>query len=110
MNFVELDKIFDPFLLCDIQIFENDKLIKEGKLKMVQVKNNILKIYYEYNKSIKSIEYYYPFELQVFNNKIIFDYNIKKLYKNNIILKTYIESFKDTTSLLLNKQIKIIKK
>ena len=72
MKFTEIDKIFDSFLLCDINILENENIIKTGKLKMVQLKNNILKFYLDINGVLKIFEYYYPFELKVDDNKIIF--------------------------------------
>lgn len=111
MTFTEIDKIFDNFLLCDINILENDNIIKTGKLKMVQLKNNILKIYLDINGSLKNFEYYYPFDLTIEENKIIFDYDINKVIKNNKKLESYFQSyFEEEISSLLNKKVTFIKK
>lgn len=111
MTFIEIDKIFDPFLLYDIEVLEDERPIKAGKLKMVQLKNNVLKFYLESNKTIKQFEYYYPFDIVITPDYIIFDYNIKKLTRNNLTAETYLNAYDSTkTSPLINKQIKFLKK
>lgn len=111
MKFTEIDKIFDSFLLCDINILENENIIKAGKLKMVQLKNNILKFYLDINGVLKIFEYFYPFDLKVDDNKIIFNYDINKVIKGNKKLKSYFQSYsEEEVSPLLNKKITFIKK
>lgn len=89
----KFEKIFDPFLLREVEISYKDKIIRRGKLKMVMMKNNIIKLYLTGGLTLKIVELYYPFDVKIYDDKIILDYHIKKLTKNNLYLELLINSF-----------------
>ena len=106
MELIEIEKLFDDFLLYDIEIIINNKVLKSGKLKMVSTKNHNIKFYIETINGIKSIELYYPFDYKVKKNEIIFDYDVSKLTKNDIVTTKLIETFpSDCISRFLNEKI-----
>ena len=62
-----LEKVTDSlkqFLLQDIIIKTDKKILKRGKLKIFQVKQYYINLTLEYNDSIKSYEIPYPFKIQ----------------------------------------------
>lgn len=93
METIEIEKLFDDFLLYDIEIYHNEKVLRAGKLKMVLMKNHNIKFYIETNLGIKTIELLYPFNYKKTTSSITFDYNIDSLVKDNKELKNMIESY-----------------
>lgn len=94
MQYTEIEKLFDPFLLYDIDIIQNNKdIIKSGKLKMVSAKNNNIKLFLEINNSLKNFELYYPFDYTLTDESITFDYRYKSFYKNNIVLSVFLSAY-----------------
>ena len=93
MEFVEIEKLFDNFLLYDINIYHDDKLFKTGKLKMVTVKNHYIKFFVESAGSIKALELFYPFSFKQTDNKIIFDYKVDTVTRGNKLLNLKIANY-----------------
>lgn len=98
MEFVEIEKLFDNFLLYDINIYHDDKLFKTGKLKMVTVKNHYIKFFIESAGSIKVLELFYPFSFKQTDNKIIFDYKVDTVTRGNKLLNLKIANYKEEIS------------
>lgn len=90
----KFETLFDPFILHDIEIIHKDKILKSGKLKLVSVKNHVIKFYFVQNGFLKNIELYYPFDITITDNYIILDYSIKKFADNNILLFAYTNTYK----------------
>lgn len=110
MEYVEIERIFDDYLLCDVDVMQDDILIKSGKLKMVTVKNHIIKLYLDCNGVIKTFDYFYPFATQYDDQKIVLDYRFKELYKNNKIVEFFIRAYTITEPLKFTDAQIIIKK
>jgi len=63
---ISLEKVTDflkPFLLQDIIIRTDKKVLKRGKLKIFQIKQYYINMTLEFNDSIKSYEIPYPFKM-----------------------------------------------
>lgn len=106
----KFETIFDPFILHDIEIIHEDKVIKSGKLKLVSVKNHIIKFYFIQNGILKNIELYYPFDIVITDDNIVLDYSVKKFADKNILLYAYTNTYKmDEPSDILNTKIYIKK-
>lgn len=111
MELIDIEKLFDDFLLYNIEICHNDKILKSGKLKMVVSKNHNIKFFIETNASLKTIELFYPFSYKKTKNSIIFDYNIDTLVNDNIRLKLLIDNYlNEEASKFLNTKIYFNKK
>lgn len=109
-NPTKFESVFDPFILNEIEINQEDKQLKKGKLKLVSVKNHIIKFYFEQNGSLKQFELFYPFDIKISDDCITLDYTIKKFAGNNILLYAYANTYKsDDPSPYLNTKIYIKK-
>lgn len=110
MQYTEIEKLFDPFLLYDIEIIQNNKdILKCGKLKMVTAKNNNIKVYLENNNVIKNFELYYPFDYTITDNSIILDYRYKSFFKNNLVLSVFVSAYNNEESLKIANSLITIK-
>jgi|TARA_R110002020_G_scaffold162162_2_gene347638 hypothetical protein len=54
-----------PFLLRDIIIRTDKKVLKRGRLKIFQIKQYYINLSLEYKKSIKNYEIPYPFDIHL---------------------------------------------
>lgn len=109
-NPTKFESLFDNFILNEVEVIHSDKVIKRGQLKLVSVKNHIIKLYFIQNSILKNIELYYPFDVTVTDNCIILDYSIKKFARNNILLYAYTNTYKqDEPSDILDTKIYIKK-
>ena len=76
---VSLEKVTDflkPFLLRDIVIRTDKKVLKRGKLKIFQIKQYYINLTLEFNGSIKSYEIPYPFKMHHDESKGILNYHL----------------------------------
>jgi|TARA_R110002020_G_scaffold292530_2_gene507939 hypothetical protein len=76
---VSLEKATDflkPFLLRDIIIKTDKKILKRGKLKIFQVKQYYINLTLEYNDAVKSYEIPYPFKVQSNQEGAILNYQL----------------------------------
>ena len=76
---ISLEKVTDflkPFLLQDIIIRTDKKVLKRGKLKIFQVKQYYINLTLEFNNSIKSYEIPYPFKMHHDNEKGVLNYHL----------------------------------
>lgn len=112
---MDILKIFDPLLLCNVTVSilsENgdERVIRSGKLISVATKNNVSKLKVSENDIIRDVELFYPFNLVVNDNIITFDYTLKHIYQDNVYLKAIINSKRTDESMpLINSKI-LIKK
>lgn len=93
MDIIEIEKIFDNFLLYNIEVKHLGKDIKKGRLKMVVVKNHNIKFLIETSTGIKNLELLYPFNIIDGEDIKIFDYNIPHTIKENKELYSEIENY-----------------
>ena len=76
---VSLEKVTEflkPFLLQDIIIKTDKKVLKRGKLKIFQVKQYYINLTLEFNNADKSYEIPYPYETSYHNNIGILNYHL----------------------------------
>jgi len=76
---VSLEKVTDSlkqFLLQDIIIKTDKKILKRGKLKIFQVKQYYINFTLEFNDSIKSYEIPYPFRIHNAEIGAILNYHL----------------------------------
>lgn len=107
---IDVEQLFDDFLLCDIEIYQDDELVRKGKLKMVTVKNHNIKIYLDNLRTTKVYELFYPLSYTKKNNQILFDYSSDIIVGDSKILDFYVSKLTTkTSSELLNSKI-LIKK
>ena len=76
---VSLEKVTEflkPFLLQDIIIKTDKKVLKRGKLKIFQVKQYYINLTLEFNNADKSYEIHYPYKTSYHNNIGILNYHL----------------------------------
>tara|TARA_R100001082_G_C4313352_1_gene137805 strand:- start:214 stop:564 length:351 start_codon:yes stop_codon:yes gene_type:complete len=76
---VSLEKVTDflkPFLLQDIVIRTDKKILKRGRLKIFQIKQYYINLTLEFNDSIKSYEIPYPFKMHYNEGKGVLNYHL----------------------------------
>jgi hypothetical protein len=110
MDIIDVKSIFDPLLLCDVEIIHNDKILKKGKLKLVSNKNHIIKLYLDVQGDIRTFEVLYPFSYRSCSDTIILDYSLEDLTYNDSELQALIEELTTDQSMpFLNTSIYIKK-
>jgi len=85
---ISLEKVTDflkPFLLQDIVIRTDKKVLKRGKLKIFQIKQYYINLTLEFNDSIKSYEIPYPFKMHHDGGKGILNYHLSSFIPNTQI-------------------------
>tara|TARA_R110001583_G_scaffold61934_4_gene182501 strand:+ start:2158 stop:2502 length:345 start_codon:yes stop_codon:yes gene_type:complete len=76
---ISLEKVTDflkPFLLRDVVIKTDKKILKKGNLKIFQVKQYYINLTLDYNGAIKSYEIPYPFGISVDKGGAILNYQL----------------------------------
>jgi len=85
---VSLEKVTDflkPFLLKDIVIKTDKKVLKRGRLKIFQVKQYYINLTLEYNDADKSYEIPYPYKTSYDNDIGILNYHLSSFIPNKQI-------------------------
>ena len=68
----------------DIHIICNNKTIKQGKLINYSINDYVITFTIRNNKKqLKSYDMYYPYDMQIDNDKILFDYTVDTLSSQN---------------------------
>ena len=101
----DLEKIFTSLLQKNLTIEIEGKIIKTGKLILFNQKYFfvVLLIYNKEKKKQEKIDIPIPFSIKKEKNKIIFDYKINTLAKNNKDLLQLIQSVKVVKNKFYNK-------
>ena len=76
---ISLEKVTDflkPFLLRDVVIKTDKKILKRGKLKIFQVKQYYINLTLDYNGAIKAYEIPYPFDTKIGKDGVILNYQL----------------------------------
>jgi hypothetical protein len=76
---VSLEKVTNflkPFLLQDIIIKTDKKILKRGKLKIFQIKQYYINLTLEYKESVKSYEIPYPYKMTWEEDRAILNYRL----------------------------------
>ena len=77
---INLERVTDflkPFLLQDIVIKTDKKVLKRGKLKIFQIKQYYINLSLEFNDTVKSYEIPYPFKMHHDDNgKGVLNYHL----------------------------------
>tara|TARA_R100001129_G_scaffold181511_1_gene160899 strand:- start:4067 stop:4423 length:357 start_codon:yes stop_codon:yes gene_type:complete len=78
-----------PFLLRDIIIRTDKKILKRGKLKIFQIKQYYINLSLEYKNSIKNYEIPYPFDIQLEQegNEAVLNYHLSSFVPKSQINK-----------------------
>ena len=95
---ISLEKVTDflkPFLLRDIIIKTDKKILKRGKLKIFQVKQYYINLTLEYNETIKSYEIPYPFKVKSEPGTAVLNYQLSSFIPQKQINKV---KFLDSSS------------
>jgi len=93
-----LEKVTDSlkqFLLQDIIIKTDKKILKRGKLKIFQVKQYYINLTLDFNNSIKSYEIPYPFKIQETETGAILNYHLSSFIPHKQLNKV---KFLDSSS------------
>ena len=95
---VSLEKVTDSlkqFLLQDIIIKTDKKILKRGKLKIFQVKQYYINLTLDFNNSIKSYEIPYPFKIHETETGAILNYHLSSFIPHKQLNKV---KFLDSSS------------
>ena len=84
MEIIDLNEVFNEYFYKKFTFLLDNKIIKEGRLKLFTMKSFNLKFFIQdENNDVKSLEIPYPFKLIKNDNGYIFDYRLKNLKVNN---------------------------
>tara|TARA_R110000772_G_scaffold100402_2_gene200772 strand:- start:833 stop:1186 length:354 start_codon:yes stop_codon:yes gene_type:complete len=72
---------FKPYLLKDITIRTNKKVIRRGVLKIFQLKQYFIRLYLEVGDKTKQYEIPYPFTTHVTNDRLTLNYHLSTVMK-----------------------------
>lgn len=76
---IDLNEIFNDYFYKKFTFILDNKILKEGRLKLFTMKSFNLKFFLLDNEGIiKNVEIPYPFELKKIENGYIFDYRLEK--------------------------------
>jgi len=88
-NLERIIEYIKPYLLTDIVIRTNKKVLKKGKLKIFQVKQHYIRLLFEHDNIYKPYELPYPFDVTVDNKVTMFNYHISSFAPTaDILLQT----------------------
>mgnify|MGYP003146331021 CR=1 FL=1 len=76
-----------PFLLQNIVIKTDKKILKRGKLKIFQIKQYYINLTLEYNDSVKSYEIPYPFKVEEKEEVTILNYHLSSFIPGQLLNK-----------------------
>jgi hypothetical protein len=95
MSILRLEKDITSIFQKNLKFRINNKVLKEGKLILFSFKEFYLhfKLCIGTN-TFKYLEVPYPFNYQIENDKIVFDYTNRSLTKNNLEIETLIKLLK----------------
>ena len=82
-----------PFLLRDIIIRTDKKILKRGRLKIFQIKQYYINLSLEYKGSIKNYEIPYPFKMHHDNEKGVLNYHLSSFIpKTQMTMVKFLDS------------------
>lgn len=100
-----ITNMLDQILQRDIEIVCDKKVIRKGTFILYTVKDYVMTLIIKTPTNNKSYDIYYPFDVDMTDDMIIFDYTIDKIQcerGDNII-----DISTSTTNKFLNKKLKI---
>jgi len=102
----DLNKTFNEYFYKKFTFILDNKVLKEGRLKLFSMKSFNLKFFLVDGENIKTLEIPYPFVLNKIANGYIFDYRLEKfkLLKKTELLDTILEE-NNIKSRLYNKPL-----
>ena len=78
-----------PFLLSNIVIKTDKKILKKGKFKIFQIKQHYIRFMIEIDGNLKMYEMPYPFKVEKRDNMTVFNYRLSSfLQDNDLILQS----------------------
>ncbi|NBP16779.1 hypothetical protein EBU95_20730 [bacterium] len=78
-----IEKDLRPFLLHNVAFKLNNKIIKRGKLQLVNIKQFFIKFNLQTSDGIKTFEVPYPYNYSICNNQCTFEYTLSSLCQSN---------------------------
>ena len=75
-NLERVTNILKPYLLQDIIVKTDKKIIKKGKLQIFQAKQYFINLSLEINGNIKILEIPYPYKVEALSDRVIFNYHL----------------------------------
>lgn len=105
MKIHNLEEYFDNKFLKTLSFSIDDKVVREGKLKLMQQKTFNLSFYLLIGDKIKLYEIPYPFSMNEDNNVMEFDYRLKSIPQLDKKGIDIIHNFDTISKLLDNKLV-----
>lgn len=72
-----------PFLLHNVNFILNNKVIKKGRLQLINTKQFFLKFNLQTSDGIKVFEIPYPYKYTISGNRCTFEYTISSMCNSN---------------------------
>lgn len=69
-----IEKHLKNLIYKNIAFIVDGKVVKQGFVRVYNTKQNFIKFKFDFNGTIKEWELTYPYQIQVKNNEMIFDY------------------------------------
>lgn len=82
-NKENIEKDLRPFLLQNVAFKLNNKIIKKGKLQLINTKQFFIKFSLQTSDGDKVLEIPYPFNYNVNNNLFTFEYTLSSMCKSD---------------------------
>ena len=87
---------FKPFLLKDITIRTDKKVLRRGTLRIFQLKQYFIRLFLDVNGKQKQYEIPYPFDTCVNDNKLTLNYHLSTMIRDDDVM--FQTKFLDTSS------------
>ena len=85
----QVSEKFKPFLLKDITIRTDKKILRKGTLKIFQLKQYFIKLFLETGDKTKQYEIPYPFDVHEAEDMLTLNYHLSTVMKDEeVILQT----------------------
>ena len=82
-NKENIESELKPYLLQHVAFMLNNKIIKRGRLQLVNTKQFFIKFNLETNDGVKVFEIPYPYKCSKQNNMFTFEYTLSSLCNSN---------------------------
>ena len=99
----DIETLIRPFLQKRIKFKLGEKVLREGKLLLLNNKDYYIVFNIRTPQGIKSFEIPHPFNIIEHGGKLAFDYKLKSIYRTNLHLEVMIKTGLQSKSKLYDK-------
>lgn len=102
---MNIEELIKPYLQRKVRFKIGAKVIREGKLLLLNNKDYYVVFNLRTSQGIKTFEIPVPFNIHKFSSHIVFDYSLESIYRHDLSLEVLIKTGFQSKSKLYNKQL-----